>query len=132
VQSTNFPGKTFGFSPALAEFNGQLYIAIQANDNSHNIYYWTTTDGQNLTFRVSTKSDQTSTTPSLVVHNNILYLGFRADDGGHAFLYKYSSDGLNWTGANQGGVAMGGPPALIDATGLLYEAIRRTLCLSPG
>lgn len=118
VHSMNCPTCTLGFSPALGEFQGKLYIAIQANDNSHNIYYWTTTDGQNLTFLVSTKSDQTSTTPSLAVHNGILYLGFRTNDGNHKFLYKYSYDGQNWSGGIYGGVTMGGSPALIDATGL--------------
>ncbi len=120
---SNFPADTdIGMSPGLGVFNNTLYIAFPANDNSHNLYYYTTTDGQNLTFQTGAGGDQSSTTPSLVAYKGLLYMAFRTNDGDHKFIYKYSSDGINWSGSiSLSGVAMGGPPSLADGTSLTSD-----------
>lgn len=118
---TNFPDDQLGFSPGLGVFDNTVYIAIQAYNNSHDLYYWTTTDGQNLTFYTGAAAGKTSTTPSIVSWNDILFLGYRTDDSDYKFIYKYSTDGVNWTSVPSYSEQMDGPPYLINSTGITTQ-----------
>ena len=116
----NFPGVDTAFVAGLGTFIPPggvptLYIAYETSGNSHDIYYYTTTDGVNFNFSTAAAGDQSSTTPSLVSHKGILQMGFRSNDGSHYFLTKYSTDGVNWSTSSNTGVTMGGPPVLVDS-----------------
>ena len=105
-------------------FNNTLYIAFPTNDNSHTLYYYTTTDGVTLTFHTNAAGDQSSTSPSMLAFQGRLYMAFRTNDGDHKFIYKSSTDGINWTGSHSpSGVTMGGPPSPADGTTLISDPV---------
>lgn len=108
-----------GFVPGMVQYtppNGvpTLYIAYPTQANSHNLYYYTTTDGVSFTYSSAAAGDQSSTTPSLAVHNGYLYMAFRTNDGDHKFIWKYSTDGSTWSQSYTNGSAMAGAPALVS------------------
>ncbi|MGO8758124.1 MAG: hypothetical protein ACLQG3_08370 [Terracidiphilus sp.] len=116
---TNFPSVTLNFNPGLAVFNDSLYIAIETDANSHNLYYYTTTGGTTLLGPYTgTATNQSSTAPTLAVFNNVLYLGFRSNDSKDNFLYMYSTDGVNWSSSIEPHVGIGGNPILAVAPDL--------------
>jgi hypothetical protein len=119
---TNTIGANIGMAPGLGVFNNVLYIAFPTNDNSHNLYYYTTTDGVTLSFYTTAAGDQSSTSAAMLAFQGHLYMAFRTNDGDHKFIYKSSTDGVNWTGSHSlSGVTMGGPPALADGTSLISD-----------
>jgi hypothetical protein len=117
----NFPEITQNFVAGLGVYTppggvATLYIAYATNQNSHNIYYYTTTDGVNFLYSTAAAGDQSSTTISLASHNNVLYMAFRSNDGGHNLLYKYSTDGVSWSSyIDVSGNQTGGPPTLVTS-----------------
>ena len=116
---TNYPSIGLNFNPGLAVFNNELYIALTTDANSHNMYYFTTTDGVNLTGPFTgTATNQSSTAPSLAVFNNVLYLGFRSNNSKDNFWYMYSTDGVNWSSSINANVGIGGNPILAVAPNL--------------
>ncbi|WP_213804982.1 hypothetical protein [Granulicella sp. dw_53] len=121
---TNFPGHTqMGYNPALAYWNGVLYVGFTQNANSHNCDLFTSTDhGQTIQENTSLGGDQSSSNPSLAVYNNVLYYGFRSNDSGNNFIYKYSTNGVNFSGSLQtNNTKMGGSPMMVNAAGIPFN-----------
>jgi hypothetical protein len=127
---TNFPGSwTMNFNPALAYWNGVLYIGFEEYDNTHALRLFTSTDnGQTINQNTqisNVNEDTTSMAPSLIVANNALYVGFRSNDGGHNFLYRYSTDGINFSVRQGTGESMNSGPAFVispyNNTNYLYN-----------
>lgn len=117
--STIFPSIGLNFNPGLAVFNNELYIGITTDANSHDLYYFTTSDGVNLAGPFTgIAAHSSSTAPTLAVLNNVLYYGFRANDSTDVFWYLYSTDGVNWSSTIRGNVAIGGNPELVVAPDL--------------
>lgn len=86
------------FNPELAYWNGTLYAAFAADDGSHTVKYFTSTDGgQTLTAQSGASSDQASISPKLVIYNGALYMGFRSNDSSQRLITKYTTDGVNWS-----------------------------------
>jgi hypothetical protein len=111
-----------GMSPGLGSLNNTIYVGYPTNDNSHSLYYLSSTDGYNFNFSSAASGDSSSTTPALQGFQNCLYMAFRTNDGDHKFIYKYSPDGVNWTGSTSlSNVRMGGPPSLADGTTLTSD-----------
>lgn len=105
------------FNPGMAGYNGTLYIAFEAQANSHTLSLFTTTNqGQTITSSSALSADQTSVAPFLVVHNSALYVGFRTNDNNQYFVNRYSTGGVTFSGdetiSNPWGI--GSTPALLD------------------
>jgi hypothetical protein len=119
VTVENYPSITLNFNPGLAVFNNTLFIATETNADSHDIIYYTSTDGLTLSSaNTGAASDQTSTAPTLAVFNNVLYLGFRSNDSSDNFLYKFTTDGTTWSSSIEPHIGIGGNPLLVAATTL--------------
>jgi hypothetical protein len=120
---TNTLGANIGMAPGLGVFNNTLYIAFPTNDNSHALFYYTTTDGVTVSsINTNASGDQSSTSAAMLGFQGHLYMAFRTNDGDHKFIYKSSTDGINWTGSRSlSGVTMGGPPALADGSTLTSD-----------
>jgi len=117
-EADNLP--SLNFNPSLAVYNNKLYAAFEGENSSHTLYFATTatTFGSGFTLQTGASGDQSGTAPSLAVHNGVLYLGFRSNDGSQVFLYKYSTDGVTFSKSTGGKWGEGGPPTLVNATGL--------------
>ncbi len=75
---TNYPSIGLNFNPGLAVFNNELYIALTTDANSHNMYYFTTTDGVNLTgpFTGTATNQSSTSSPHLQFSTTSCTLGF--------------------------------------------------------
>ncbi len=104
------------FNPELAFWNGTLYAAFAADNGSHSVEYYTSTDGgQTINLQTSTSGDQASVSPKLVKFNNALYMGFRSNDSSQHFLTRYTTDGINWTGSVDTGISIHGAPMMVNS-----------------
>ena len=87
-------------APALAVFNGTLFLAFVATDGTNNLYVCSSTDGVNWTG--GEKVNQLSQkAPALAVFNGTLFLAFVATDGTNNLYVCSSTDGVNWTGGEK-------------------------------
>jgi hypothetical protein len=117
--TVNYPSIGLNFNPGLAVFLNTLFIAFETDANSHNLYYYESTNGTALTGPLTgTATNQSSTAPTLAVFNDVLYLGFRSNDSSNNFLYMYSTDGGTWSSSIEPHVGIGGNPELVVAEDL--------------
>lgn len=109
---THYMNQQFGTSPSMAVFNGEIYIAYQANDGSHNTMITTSSDGVNFStpVRYSFLQTHSATGPVIITWNGKLWLAYTGVDG-YVYLGS-SSNGINFYGST-GGV----PTPVIDPAG---------------
>ncbi|ADV82433.1 hypothetical protein [Terriglobus saanensis] len=119
---TNFAGSlpdSLGYNPGLAVYNGVLYAGWVTNANSHDMYYYTSSD-QGVTWTKSNALDgsQSSCAPHLGAHNGILWYDVRTNDDAHKFSQRYTTNGVSWANGADAHLAMEGEPAIQDGSGL--------------
>jgi len=93
-----FTNQEFGTSPSMTVFNGDLYIAYQANDGSHTTWITVSTNG-GITFNTPTHYTniltQSASTATIISWNNELWLAYTAENG-DVYLMS-SSNGVNFS-----------------------------------
>lgn len=108
-------------APAIATFNGRLYMAWIGTDANHRINLMSSTDGLNFNNHV-VLADNSNHAPALVAFNGALYLAWTGTDSRQTLTIMSSADGINF--GNK--VALGNSsiqgPALATLNGLLYIA----------
>jgi glycerophosphoryl diester phosphodiesterase len=115
--ATEQPDVFMGSRPALASFNGRLYVAFQANDPSHELYVTSSSSGYDLP-SVSGQgyaNIQMGGAPAMAEFNHQLFVAFQANDAGHELYVTSSSSGNYFPSVNGQGhanILMGGAPAL--------------------
>jgi hypothetical protein len=112
---TGNPGIKIGSAPAMAEFNGRLYIAFQADDSSHTLFVTSSPDGNNWTTpAVGYPGIRIGSAPAMAEFNGRLYIAFQADDSAHTLFVTSSPDGNNWTTPAVGysGIKIGSAPTM--------------------
>jgi hypothetical protein len=115
--------------PALAVYNGLLYMAYKSSGDDHLWYNYF--DGHNwLDQDIQITKDghtKTSAGPALAVYNGLLYMAYKSS--GDDDIWYNVFDGHNWQGQDEkitryGSVYTGKPPALAGFGKLLYLAYR--------
>jgi kumamolisin len=110
-----------GLPPALATFNGQLYMAWKGMEFDERIF-WNTFNGASWTAQQQVPNVATSSGVSLAVFNGKLYMawkGMEADQG----IYWSSFDGTSWAPQQQiPGVGTSTGPRLAVFNNVLYAA----------
>jgi hypothetical protein len=104
---TLYMSQEFGTSPSMTVFNGEIYIAYQANDGSHNTMITTSSDGVNFStpVRYTNILTNSATGPVIIAWNGQLWLSYTGENG---YVYLMSSpDGLNFSA----------PTPVIDSAG---------------
>ena len=115
--------------PALASFNGNLYMAYVGSVSS-NLYicYYDGTSWQGQTKITSQNDAKSGSSPALAAFNGQLYLAFRGSVASTSLYICSSSDGVNWGSqtniTDQNGAQTSSPPALAAFNGSLYLAYR--------
>jgi hypothetical protein len=116
-------------SPALAEFNGQLYMAYRSSDDS-DIWYNVFDGTQWLPEDIKITQDghtRTSQSPALAEFNGQLYMAYRSSDDSDIWYNVF--DGTQWRAedcrASQGDhIRTAAGPAVAAYAGILYMAYR--------
>lgn len=125
---TDSNGAETSDSPALAAFNGRLYLAYKGS-NSNCLYICSSSDGINFgsqTKITDQNSAKTSAQPALAAFSGRLYLAFTGDGLSESLYVCSSSDGTNWgsqtnvTNQNSAKTAINTGPALAAFGGNLY------------
>ena len=119
AMATAFEG--IGLPPALATFNGRLYMAWKGTEFDEGIY-WNSFNGTNWAPQQKVSGVATSSGVSLAVFNGKLYMawkGMHADQG----IYWSSFDGTNWAQQKHvAGVGTSTGPRLAVFNNALYMA----------
>jgi hypothetical protein len=109
-------------TPAMAFFNGSLYIAFITDDvavsgntstPSNRIFVCSTPDGVSWT-PASFFNQYSKCSPALAVWGDNLYIAFIANDPSNRILYCSTPDGANWTAASDTGQTSPQAPSLIQ------------------
>jgi hypothetical protein len=108
--SGNMVGQKSLRPPAMAAFNGKLYVIYVSEDTSafsSSGELWVTSSSDGITWSINdtfTKQSiwldvnhNTHISPALAVYNNKLYMAYVAGDGSNALMMASSSDGINWS-----------------------------------
>jgi hypothetical protein len=82
-------------SPALAVFNGQLFLAYAGIDSNHRLNYAVSSDGVSFT-QVTDGSNRATNGPALAVFNSKMYVAFTGAD--HKINIASSTDGQHYSG----------------------------------
>ena len=112
---------------AMAEFNGRLYIAFQANDSSHSLYLTSSSDGTTWTTpAVGYPGIQIGGAPAMAAFNGYLYIAFQANDPSHSLYVTRSSDGSTWTtpAVEFAGITIGSAPTMSVRNQTLFLAFQ--------
>ena len=109
-------------SPALAEFNGKLYMAWTGRDGPEQRIHWTTFDGMQWSGQQVLSDRGTNTSPALAEFNGKLYMAWTGARNDFR-IYWSSFDGMQWSGqqvlSDRG---TNTSPALAEFNGKLYMA----------
>jgi hypothetical protein len=90
-------GDTSPFSPALASFNGRLYLGWRSDGNNGLNVMYSADNGK--TFGNQYNSPETSTqAPALCVHNDNLYIAWKSDGNDYLNVATVAVDGNKITG----------------------------------
>ena len=102
-----------GSKPALASFNGSLYVAFQANDAGHTLHVTSSPDGQTFPVASQKPNIQIGSAPAMAEFNNQLFIAFQANDPVHELWLTSSSDGSSFTSATGfTNILIGSAPAM--------------------
>ena len=85
-------------APAVAAFDGRLFVAFRANDPSNSIFVTSNNkplDDWSKGKRINDR-DSTPRRPALAATRGTLYLTWTADNISHRLFYSSSSDGKKW------------------------------------
>lgn len=97
-QNNYLPGQSTSAAPALAGYNGKIYIAWKANDPSNRIFYGSSLNGTSWASSYSSVPDQaTSAAPALAAFKDRLFLAWKANDDSNRIYYAYSTNGTTWS-----------------------------------
>jgi len=119
------PNDVMGTQPALASFNGDLYVAFQANNSSHTFFVASSSSGTNFPTATGYSNILIGSAPALAVYNGSLYAAFQANDSSHTLFVTSSSNGTTWPAAWPiSNVQIGSAPAMTVFNGELYVAFR--------
>lgn len=104
--------------PALAAYDGRLYLAFSSADRERRIHVARV--GRDGKIHRSTRlSSRTSRTPALAEYQGRLWMAFRsADRSGHIYLQSY--DGKAWSRARKLRHTTASGPALVEHDGRLH------------
>jgi hypothetical protein len=121
------PNTQASASPALALFNGKLYLAYQGYGNHSSELWYTTCDVRSGAPSWSTTSIHIpyigmSESPSLAVFNGKLYCAHQGGAHNSELWYATTSDGVNWRDTQIPNIGMSESPSLAVFNGKLYCA----------
>jgi hypothetical protein len=123
--ATEQPNVFMGSKPALASFNGSLYVAFQANDPGHTLHVTSSPTGSNFPAAAQEPNVLIGSAPGMAEFNHQLFIAFQANDPGHTLHVTSSSDGVTWPAAWQvPNVVIGGAPAMAVFNNQLYLAFQ--------
>ncbi len=107
------PNDQMATKPALAAFNGSLYVAFQGLNAGNDLYITSSSSGNNFPAATRYTNIYMGSAPAMAAFNNQLYVAFQADDPNHEFFVTSSSTGSNFPAATiHSNIQMGGAPAL--------------------
>jgi flagellar biosynthesis regulator FlaF len=88
-------GQTTKAAPSLLEFNGALWMAFVANNNTNDLLTCSSSDSLNwsATYPVGQAS---KTAPALAIFGHNLWMAFVADNNANELLVCSSTDGKHW------------------------------------
>ena len=117
------PNDVLGSRPALASFDGDLYLAFMGYNAGNNLFVAASSGGVNFPVATMQPNIQLGSAPALASFNGSLYLAFLGYNAGNNLFVTSSSDGVNWpTATMQANIQMAGAPAL--------AVFNNQLCLS--
>jgi Alpha-L-arabinofuranosidase B, catalytic len=125
--ASGYPGIVLGSAPAMATFDGKLYVAFQADDPSHMLFVTSTADGVNFASpALGLAGISIGSAPAMAAFNNRLYIAFQANDPSHSLFVTSSTDGVHFTTPAQGypGIQIGSAPAMAPFNNRLYVAFQ--------
>ncbi len=122
---TRYFNQTSPYTPALAFYDGNLYLAYitddepaGSNDPSNRIFVCTTSDGQcwapTIFFNQHSKC-----APALAKFGDTLYIAYISNDSTNSIQYSSFTAATGWTAAKATGHFSGQSPALVEYNGNL-------------
>jgi hypothetical protein len=120
-----YPNIQVGSAPAMAQFNGQMYIAFRGYNAGNNLFVTSSSTASNFPNATMHPNIQMAGAPAMAVFNNQLCLSFRGYGSGSTLFVTCSSDGVTWpTAWAVPNVQMGSDPAMLAYKGKLYVAFK--------
>ncbi len=117
------PSGSTSTSPALAAFDGKLYVAWKGKDTDQRLFVSSSADGVNWSAQVQAPSGSTSTSPALAAFDGKLYVAWKGKDTDQRLFVSSSADGVNWSAQVQApSGSTSTSPALAAFDGKLYVA----------
>ncbi len=111
--------------PALASFNGSLYVAFEGVNASNDLYVTSSSSGNSFPAATRYTNLQSSSAPAMAVFNEQLYMAFRGLNADNDFYVTSSSDGSSFpTATRYTNIQMGGAPALAEFNSQLCAAFQ--------
>jgi len=107
------PNDAMATKPALASFDGSLYVAFQGVAADNDLYVTSSPNGSNLPAAIRYTNLQSSSAPAMATFNSKLYIAFRGLNAANDFYITSSPSGNNFPAATRyTNIQMGGAPAL--------------------
>jgi hypothetical protein len=123
--ATEQPNDIMATKPALAFFNGSLYVAFEGVNASNDLYVTSSSNGYNFPAATRYTNLQASSAPALAAYNNQVFMAFRGLSVNNDFYITSSSTGTNFpTATGYTNIEMGGAPALAVFNNQLYAAFQ--------
>jgi hypothetical protein len=119
------PNDVMATKPALASFNGNLYVAFQGVNVNNDLYVTSSPSGNNFPMATQYTNLQSTSAPALATYNNQLFMAFRGLNVDNDFYITSSPTGSNFpTATRYMNIQMGGAPALAVFNNQLYAAFQ--------
>ncbi len=116
---------SMGSKPALASFNGSLYLAFQANDSSHSLWITSSTSGASFPGAANYPNIKIGGAPGMAAFNNQLFLAFQANDASHELWVTSATAQAGFsTPTSYPSILMGGAPAMAVFNNKIYIAFQ--------
>src|SRR5215470_16683042 len=84
-------------APALAVFDGKLWIAFVANNASNQLLVSESAGGKNWSPSTQVQNQSSKAPPALGVFDSKLWIAFVANDASNQLLVTHSAGGKNWS-----------------------------------
>ena len=111
--------------PALASFNGSLYVAFEGLNAANDLYIASSPTGNNFPAATRYTNIQSSSAPALAAFNGQLFMAFRGLNADNDFYVTSSTDGITFpTATRYTNIQMGGAPALAEFNDQLCAAFQ--------
>ena len=119
------PNVVMATKPALAAFNGSVYVAFEGVGVNNDLYVASSPSGSNFPMATQYTNLQMSSAPALAAFNNQLFVAFRGLNVNNDFYITSSPTGSNFpTATGYTNIQMGGAPALAVFNNQLYAAFQ--------